>query len=436
MPKQINFFKGHPTLDLLPKEELSNAFTRVIRDTAHTDYESDPDNRHPLQYGTDPGNLTARQALAQWVNKQFDRDSLLANQINLTGGSSYGAQNILLATTSTEITKQAFIVLPTYFLINYAFIDAGFEGKMTAIKETPGEQYEIDLDYLKEQLEYHDQKNGLEPVGDTEINILIDPTGRGKRKQYRYVMYLVPTFSNPGGLTYSESMRAKLVKLARKHDMLLLSDDVYDHLHYEGKPPVRKLSQIDQDTLPKNWSYGNTVSNASFSKIIAPGLRVGWQETVSLALALQLATTGANKSGGSPGQLNSIVVQHFIEDGILNKTIEFYKKTYKLRSQTLRQALEKHLPTKHTKIYGGDGGYFTWVEIKDLSVDLQKVIITLQKTHNVVIADGGNFEVAGDSLGWSKIGARLCVALLNEQEIEEGIEQWGKVLREAHPDLY
>lgn len=370
------------------------------------------------------------------MNKQFDRDSLLANQINLTGGSSYGAQNILLATTSTEITKQAFIVLPTYFLINYAFIDAGFEGKMTAIKETPGEQYEIDLDYLKEQLEYHDQKNGLEPVGDTEINILIDPTGRGKRKQYRYVMYLVPTFSNPGGLTYSESMRAKLVKLARKHDMLLLSDDVYDHLHYEGKPPVRKLSQIDQDTLPKNWSYGNTVSNASFSKIIAPGLRVGWQETVSLALALQLATTGANKSGGSPGQLNSIVVQHFIEDGILNKTIEFYKKTYKLRSQTLRQALEKHLPTKHTKIYGGDGGYFTWVEIKDLSVDLQKVIITLQKTHNVVIADGGNFEVAGDSLGWSKIGARLCVALLNEQEIEEGIEQWGKVLREAHPDLY
>lgn len=436
MPKQINFFKGHPTLDLLPKKALSEAFAKVISKTAHTDYESDPDNRHPLQYGTDLGNLTTRQSVARWVNKQFERTSLHPDQINLTGGSSYGSQNILLATTNTETTLQAFVVLPTYFLINYAFIDAGFENKMTAVRETPGGEFDIDIEFLEKKLTELDLKHGLEQVGDKEINIFPDPTGRGVRKQYRYVMYLVPTFSNPGGLTYTEATRTKLVELARKHDLLLLSDDVYDHLNYEGNPPVRKLSQIDEDTLPEGWKFGNTVSNSSFSKIIAPGLRVGWQETATPTLALQLSGTGANKSGGTPGQLNSVVVQHFIEDGTLDETIEHYKKTYKSRAVTLKKALDEALPAKYTKYYGGNGGYFVWVEIEAPDVNIAEVLYTLQKEHNVVIAAGGNFEVEGDSLGWNKVGARLCVALLEEEEIKEGIEKWGQVLKQAHPQLY
>lgn len=436
MPKQINFFKGHPTLDLLPKKELSNAFTKVISETAHTDYESDPQNRHPLQYGTDLGNLTVRQSVARWVNSQFGRTSLQPDQINLTGGSSYGSQNILLATTNTETTLQAFVVLPTYFLINYAFIDAGFENKMTAVRETPGGEFEIDLDFLEKRLTELDLKHGLQTVEDKEINIFPDPTGRGVRKQYRYVMYLVPTFSNPGGLTYSEATRVRLVELARKHDLLLLSDDVYDHLNYAGKPPARKLSQIDEDTLPEGWKFGNTVSNSSFSKIIAPGLRVGWQETATPTLAFQLSGTGANKSGGTPGQLNSVVVQHFIEDGTLNKTIEHYKKTYEGRAVALKTALKEALPHKYTKVYGGNGGYFVWVEIEAPNLNLVEVLSKLQKEHNVVIAAGGNFEVEGDSLGWDKVGARLCVALLDEEEIKEGVQKWGQVLKETHPELY
>ncbi|KAF3988754.1 hypothetical protein FT663_03842 [Candidozyma haemuli var. vulneris] len=436
MPKQINFFKGHPTLDLLPKKELSETFTKVISETAHTDYESDPHNRHPLQYGTDLGNLTARESVARWVNGQFGRNSLHADQINLTGGSSYGSQNILLATTNVETTVQAFVVSPTYFLINYAFIDAGFEGKMTAVKETPGQEFDIDLDFLEKKLKELDEKHGLEPVGDKEINVFTDPTGRDARKQYRYVMYLVPSFSNPGGLTYTEATRIRLLKLARKHDLLLLSDDVYDHLNYDGKPPVRKFNQIDEDTLPKGWKFGNSVSNSSFSKILAPGLRVGWQETATPALALQLSSTGANKSGGSPGQLNSVVVQHLITDGTIDKIVEFYKKTYKARAETLKKALDEHLPPKYTKHYGGDGGYFVWVTIDAPNFNLSEVISTLQKEHNVIIADGGNFEVEGDSLGWAKLGARLCVALLTEEEIEEGIKKWGQVLHKKHPELY
>lgn len=435
MPKSINFFKGHPTLSLLPKAELADAFRFVIDGDDLWDFELDPNNRHPLQYGTDPGNLTVRRAVADWSNGKFGRKTLDVDSINLTAGSSFGAANILSACTSPDVTVRAFVVSPTYFLINYAFIDADLGEKMTAVEETPDGEYEIDMKYLESQLEQFDKENGLSPVAGAEINIVEDPTARGLRKFYRYVMYLVPTFSNPGGLTYSKKTRIKLLELARKHDLLLISDDVYDHLSYDGTPPVAKLNHFDEDTLPSGWKFGNTVSNSSFSKIIAPGLRVGWQETASKYLAQQLATTGANKSGGTPGQLNSAVVQRFIESGTLDEVISGYVKTYSSRAAVVKKAVLEYLPPS-TKLYGGDGGYFLWVQIESDGVDLASTVDRVKAEHSVIIPEGTFFEVHGDKRGWGKIGARLCVALLEEKELEEGIKKWGEVLKHQYPQLY
>lgn len=436
MTRPINFFKGHPTLSLLPREQLAGAYQKVIVGNDYTDFETDAENRHPLQYGTDPGNLVIRESLSKWANSKFSRPGISPDSINLTGGASFGAANILTACTDPEVTKQVFLVSPTYFLINYAFIDAGFEGRMSAVTETPHGEYEIDLEGLQAKLEELDKQHGLEPVSDDEINVEEDPTSRGKRKIYRYAMYLVPTFSNPGGLTYSLKTRQKLLELARKHDLLLISDDVYDYLSYDGKPPVLKLNHIDEDTLPEGWQFGNTVSNCSFSKIIAPGLRVGWQETATPSLAQQLASTGANKSGGTPGQLSTFVVYEFIESGELDATIALFVKTYKARTQALKNAVAKYLPTSHLELYGGDGGYFLWVEFDNSDVDVAKTLKILATKHNVIIPDGTNFEVSGDILGWGEKGARLCVALLSEEDIDEGLEKWGQVLREEYPNLW
>lgn len=431
----INFFKGHPTLGLLPHDKIAKNFSKVITENQFNDFSGDPDNRHPLQYGTDPGNLEVRRSVSRWTNSKFGRKSVNPDQVNLTAGASFGAANVLSACTRPDITHHAFIVSPTYFLINYAFIDADFDGKMTAVVETPGQQYEIDLALLETKLKRLDLELGLEPVSDKEINIIVDPTSRGERKYYRYVMYLIPTFSNPGGLTYSSKTRKELLRIAREHDMLLVCDDVYDYLSYDGKTAAPKISHIDEDTLPKGWKYGNTVSNCSFSKIIAPGLRVGWQETASSALAMQLATTGANKSGGTPGQLNSLVVQQFIDSGELDNTISTLAKHFLSRSETLKKGVFEHLPECVT-LYGGDGGYFFWVQFNHPEVNVAELLAELQKDHNVIIPEGSYFEVNGDAVGWGSKGARLCVALLTEDEIAEGLEKWGQVLRRKYPTLY
>lgn len=428
----INFFKGHPSASLLPRTQLADAYRTVIVDTEYGDFEADPSNRHPLQYGTDPGNLHIREAVIRWSNARFGRPKSNPDSVNLTAGSSYGAANVLAACTAPHITKHVFLVSPTYFLINYAFVDAGFAGRMSGVLETPGGEYEIDLDGFERQLVALDAQHSLAPVGSDEINVETDPTLRGERKFYRYAMYLVPTFSNPGGLTYSARTRRRLLDIARKHDVLLISDDVYDFLAYSGTPPQPKLNHLDEDSLPAGWKFGNTVSNASFSKIIAPGLRCGWQETAAPALARQLATTGANKSGGTPLQLSTFVVHELIKSGELDRTIANFVLAFAKRAQTLLAALEKHLP-RGTQVYGGDGGYFVWVRVE--GVDMARIVAKLGE-HNVVIPDGSHFEVDGDVHGWGKHYARLCVALLTEEQIERGIEQWGEVLRREHPELY
>ena len=437
MSGPINFFKGHPTLNLLPNKELAHAYETVLLGNNLALLESDPSDKFPLEYGTDPGNLSTRKTIIKWSNSKYGRESFDADVVNLTAGSSYGAANVLSACTRPDITKHVFLVSPTYFLINYAFIDAGFEGKMSSVLETSGGEYDIDLAGFEQKLQQLDREHGLEQVTTAEINIVDDPTQRGKRKFYRYVLYLVPTFSNPGGLTYSTRTRSKLLEIARNHDVLLLSDDVYDFLAYdeEARKPL-KLNHIDEDTLPDGWIYGNTVSNASFSKLIAPGLRTGWQETATKYLAQQLATTGANKSGGTPSQLNICVVEEMIKLGIVDECISRLIRIFKSRADTLVKALHEHLPSQLLKVDGGQGGYFIWCNVQAQEVDVSKTLELLKRENQVVIAEGFHFEVEGDSKGWGKNCARLCVAFLTEEEIEEGIRKWGDIMKREYPELY
>ncbi|CUM65549.1 uncharacterized protein PRCAT00003195001 [Priceomyces carsonii] len=430
--KKINFFKGHPSVELLPSGEISEAYRSVLMDTDYLSAEENPLNRSPLNYGTDPGNIDVRTTISQWNNKLFHRTGSGPDKINLTSGASYGIANILASVTDVPtITKRGFIVSPTYFLINNTFIDFGFEGKLTAIEETPNKEYDIDLEKLEECLKLYSET--LEESDGKEINVLSDPL-RSKRKLYRFVIYVVPTYSNPGGLTYSVKTRLRLLELARQYDMLIISDDVYDLLNYTGAEDiVPRINYLDEDTLPSYKTYGNSISNATFSKISAPGLRVGWQETPTPKLAQQLANTGANKSGGTPAQLASYVVQNLIQTGTLEAIVKNLKDVYAKRVNVLKASIGEYLPDS-TIIVGGDGGYFLWVSIPG-EIDHDKVVDKLEK-ENVILASGKHFEVHGDTKGWGRNCVRLAVSYLSESEIDEGIKKWGQVLRREYPELY
>lgn len=429
-PARINYFKGHPSFRLLPNEEIVEA-TRQLLTSETRDYDDDTRNRHPLTYGPDEGALWVRQQICDFNNRLFGSDSK-PEFLNLSSGSSYGCLSVLLHTTlpHTNFTRQAFIISPTYFLINDCFIDAGFGSKLTAIDEE-GED-SINFEQLLSKLRHFEELYGN---SNGDVSIIQNPN-KPTKKVYKYVMYCVPTFANPSGKSYSLETRTKLIEIARRYDMLIICDDVYDLLDYstdvhEWPRPQKRLVHIDRATAPDDNEFGNTISNATFSKIIAPGLRFGYHETINDKLAAQLSRGGANVSGGTPSQLNSMIVGTILQNGSMERILGKLRETYKTRSVAMWDSLQKHMP-KDTHISSPKGGYFVWVTLPP-GYDAKKIGKKLKDEHGVILANGSDFEVIGDERGWGDRSVRLSISFLETPDIIEGCELWGKVCKEMAP---
>lgn len=398
----VTLFRGHPSNDLLPCDVILDASAKVLSTRRATDDEDEI--RHPLTYGSDAGSLTVREAIADWTNAKFGTGTT-ADCINLTNGASYGAATALTRCCPREYTQRAFAVSPTYYLINQIFIDAGFGDRVSAIVET-----DQGLDF-----------NGLESaLAKNEVLPVESPL------KFRYVLYMVPVFSNPGGYTLSEQASRRLLSIARKYNILLLCDNVYDQLYYDPEFQLpTPLVRLDRETLPEG-SYGNVIANRSFSKYLGPGLRVGWQECATPELAYHLSQTGANKSGGSPSHLNTFIVGQILRSGAIEPVLNNLRSVYGDRSRRYVEAIKKYLP-EGTKISGGDGGYFLWLRFPD-EYDTQ-AITTECKEKGIILAPGQHFEVVGAEKGWGNHCFRISVSFHDAAEAEQAIKVWGDVAK-------
>lgn len=436
-PANINFFKGHPSFRLLPGKQISEA-TKELLTPDTRDFDDDTRNRHPLTYGSDEGALWVRDTICHFNNddafrfKLDDKARSKPEHLNLNSGASYGILSILLETTlaHTGYTRQAFVVTPTYFLINDCFIDAGFANKITAIDELGGGK--LDLQVLERRLqELERQHEGQDDSED--LQLINNPWKSTHKKVYRYVLYCIPTFANPSGQSCTLETRRRLIEIARKYDMLILADDVYDMLDYEHKTtelakPIKRFVHLDRETNEDPESFGNTISNATFSKLIAPGLRFGYHESITQKLVFQLSQGGANTSGGTPSQLNSMIVGTMLKKGAAHKILANLRTVYKERAVALKQAVTKYLP-EHTEMDPVRGGYFGWVSLPQ-GYNAKEIGQRLKSKYGVMLADGSNFEVIGDTRNWGERSVRISISFLEKNEIEKGIQLWGQICKE------
>ena len=180
------------------------------------------------------------------------------------------------------------MVEPTYFLACTIFQDAGF-GKR--LKGVPENENGVDIEFLRAALSKFEDE-----TRESCVHEEMKPAEQ-YGKVYRHILYLTPTFSNPSAKTMSTLVRQQLLDLAREYDILVISDDVYDFLRWpagESKicsiklaPIPPRIVDLDRATSsPDHW--GNSISNGSFSKIVAPGVRVGWAEA-SARMILRLS---------------------------------------------------------------------------------------------------------------------------------------------------
>lgn len=148
-------------------------------------------------------------------------------------------------------------------------------------------------------------------------------------------IYVIPEFSNPSGTVLSERRRRHLIDLAQRNNLLLLTDDVYRFVNFglQLPPPVVELAK----------GTGVCISASSMTKILCPGVRVGWLEGDS-PLLRRLSTSGLVTSGGAPNHLCSGVVTHLMESLELDAITSKLVTTYSRRAAKLRHALGQTLP--------------------------------------------------------------------------------------------
>jgi DNA-binding transcriptional MocR family regulator len=245
----------------------------------------------------------------------------------------------------------------------------------------------------------------------------------------------------------SLSCRQKLVQLARKYDALIITDDVYDFLQWptssissassSSKALLPRLVDVDRsmEPVPGADSFGNAMSNGSFSKIAGPGVRTGWADATP-KFAYGLSQCGSSRSGGAPSQLAAAMICELLKSGDLESHIKkalipAYKRRYEIMMNTLQQFLIP-LGVRIGEVSFGEkeifGGYFIWIELPK-TVDAEVVSSTAKERENLIVAPGRMFEVRNDASVKFENSLRLCFAWEEEADLEDGIERLAKVIK-------
>lgn len=362
----IDLGMGNPDLNLLPLES--------IRQSAEG-YFAGGDPR-PLQYGAEQGDGYFRAALADFLASAFST-SLHPGQLFVTGGASSAID--LLCTLYTNPGDVVFVEEPTYFLALRVFEDHGLR-----VVSLPMDEDGLRPDTLDESL-----------------------------RQYRpKFLYTVPTFQNPSGRTLSQTRREKLVAMAQRQDFFIVADEVYHLLSYTQSEP-EPFAAYAKDAA-------NVISVNSFSKILAPGLRLGWIQAHDRVIQ-RLAGSGLLDSGGGLNPFTSALMRGLVESGGLEENITHLRETYAHRLGVLGSALRRHLP--QAEYAHPQGGFYFWARLPGL--DTEKFRPTAQE-HQVDYRPGTLFSAKQGMREYM----RLCFAYYEPEKLEEGVKRLSQTLKE------
>ena len=363
-PGMIDLGSGNPDPDLLPIGTLKTAAERYFKSC-------DP---RTLQYGAEQGNGNFLGTLSGFLSPRYgfevDPSSLL-----ITSGASSALD--LLCTLFTRAGDVVFVEEPSYFLALRIFAD-------------------------------HRLKVVSLPVDDSGLQVGVVQDLFGKyRPQF---IYTVPTFQNPSGCSLSMDRRKKLVQLAQEHDFLVIADEVYHLLGYAKAPPA-PFASFSKDVA-------QVISINSFSKILAPGLRLGWIQAHE-KIVKALAGCGLLDSGGGMNPFTSAIVDEYIESGDLDRNIHNLKLAYSTRLNALTAALDRYIPG--AEYYRPEGGFFVWVRLP--GVDASK-LRPRAKEAGVDFRPGALFSSRDGLSEYIRLG--FCYYSPNE--IKEGVSRLGNCL--------
>jgi DNA-binding transcriptional MocR family regulator len=369
-PGVVEYGWGHPDSGLFPTADLAHAAEIALQRRGC----------QALSYGAEQGPGRLIEALQGWLVRQ-EGGSPPVQQLFTTGSVSQA-----LDLMCTLLTRPGDIVLaesPVYHLALRIFCDHGLELVPVAADE-----------------------NGLRIDALAEVIESLRLQGRDAR-----FLYTVPTFNNPTGMTLPLERRHALVALAQQAGLLVLEDDVYHSLWFDEPPPP---------SLYTLAPAGPIVRLGSFSKILAPGLRLGWLSAPP-DIVQACVRSGLLDSGGGVSHFAAHVVAEFIELGLLDEHVERLRGVYGRRRDHMTDAMARFLPPACSWRVPG-GGFFVWLCLPD-GCD-SGGLLPRAEASGVSYLPGSRFYVGG---GGERC-ARLAFSLVSLPELEEGVRRLASVL--------
>jgi DNA-binding transcriptional MocR family regulator len=224
-------------------------------------------------------------------------------------------------------------------------------------------------------------------------------------------LYTIPTYHNPTSACLSAARRKQLAELCRSYDILVVADEVYHPLSYTSVPPP---------PLAAFCTSAKVISLGSFSKILAPGLRLGWLQAAPATIE-RIVRCGLLDSGGGLNPFTSGVVRSAMELGLMDENLAFLKKTYSRRMQSMCAALRSKLSAS-AQFTEPAGGFFIWLSLPEGRDTLE--ILPKAKERNVEFMPGSKFS----SRHGLKNCLRLSFAYYDTPDLLKGIERLAAVI--------
>jgi 2-aminoadipate transaminase len=370
-PEVISFAGGLPAPDVFPTARFQEACGIVLRNY--------PDQA--LQYGATEGFEPLREMIARHTARYGVKAQV--ENVLITSGSQQALDLIgkLLINSGDRVLVEA----PTYL------------GALQAFNI-----------YGAEYLSVPSDDDGL------RTDLLETPLRSGPK-----FMYVLPNFQNPGGTTLSEGRRHELVLMADRYGVPIVEDDPYGQLRYEGEH-LPSLVALDRENLRRDTGYsiGNVIYLSTFSKTLAPGLRLGWivappeviAKLIQLKQGMDLHTSTFTQA----------VTYEVAKDNFLDEHIKLIRKVYGERRDVMMAALKEYFPAEATWTRP-KGGLFLWVTLPP-GMSCKKLFDAALK-ENVAFVPGDPFYAANGFSDEGNRHLRLNFSNAKPEQIREGVRR-------------
>jgi 2-aminoadipate transaminase len=369
-PEVISLAGGLPDTSTFPPDTFAAVTTRIAGESC----------AKALQYGPTEGLAETKDCILEVMAAEdmpVDADDVVVT----TGG-----QQVIDLVTKTLIDPGDVIVAegPTY------------PGAVPTFSSYQAEVVQIDMDadgmrvdLLEEALERLDRE--------------------GRRPKF---IYTVPSFQNPAGVTMSLPRRQRLVEIAHHRELLVLEDNPYGLLRYEGGP-LPPLYALDGGVF--------VMYLGTFSKILSPGIRLGW--VVAPPPVLEKINLGKQAADLCTSTLSQLMVRAYFEEGRWRNYVESLTDVYRRRRDTMLDALAEHFPPQAEWTRPG-GGLFIWATLPDFIDTTDLLARALRENVAFVPGEGAYLDGRGRS------AMRLNFSGSDEHRIREGVRRIGEVVSE------